>query len=194
MATRYGSTIATMKCTADSNYMCGGSLINSLYIISHLSAPTAEPTESTGSSSSSNLESSSEPISEPTSEPTFVPTFSPSSQEPTTLIPSTEPTLPPSYEPTLPPSYEPTYEPTVNPSNDPTATPSFNPTSLPTLSSTIPKPSLVYLGDYYDGGANRPRALQKRFPGATYTPESCYALSATYGYSIIGLQYGGECW
>ena len=32
-AERYGPTNATMACTGNPNYMCGGPLINSLYII-----------------------------------------------------------------------------------------------------------------------------------------------------------------
>ena len=38
--------------------------------------------------------------------------------------------------------------------------------------------SYSYLGDYKDGGKDRPRALPMQFPGLFYTPNTCYEISS----------------
>jgi hypothetical protein len=51
-----------------------------------------------------------------------------------------------------------------------------------------------FLGSYKDGGNNQQRALQKQYPGTSYTPDSCFALANAHSYKFFGLQFGGECW
>ena len=66
--------------------------------------------------------------------------------------------------------------------------------SEPSVSSTSSN-SYLYLGDYKDGGKDRPRALPMQFPGLFYTPSTCYEISSKgNNYTLFALQNGGECW
>ena len=68
-----------------------------------------------------------------------------------------------------------------------------NSSSNVSVSSTSSN-SYLYLGDYKDGGKDRPRALPMQFPGLFYTPSTCYEISSKGNYTLFALQYGGECW
>ena len=217
-AERYGPATANMKCTVDPNYRCGGPLINSLYQIEHslLRFPSSQPTIKSPAivtnvptvQSTQTTTPSPEPSSQPSIEPTTVqPTVEPTNV-PSTITPTFAPTFAPTTEPsTITPTFVPSFSPTTEPSkktdiptNEPISTPTIAPsvietdTYVPTVDKSI-RPVLIYLGDYNDSpSTNRPRALQKRFPGVGYTPDSCHTLALANNYRVFGLQYGGECW
>ena len=53
-----------------------------------------------------------------------------------------------------------------------------------------------YQGCFIDGctRTNQYRAMEKQFDGNSYDVDSCYEIAYSSGYSVFALQFGGECW
>ena len=101
---------------------------------------------------------------------------------------------PPSSTPTVIPSTISSFEPTVDPSYRPSLIPSSEPTDLLSYSPSFTTTNIDkyrYLGCYGDNV--KTRAMTKNI-GIVNSALGCYNLALSKGYSIYGLQNGGECW
>ena len=178
--------------------------------------PSIKPTEKPSAFPSANptsVKPTGQPSSFPSMTPTYVPSLEPTGQPSSfpsmtpTYVPSLEPTGLPLSFPSVTPTYIPSSQPTGRPSNLPSRIPSSTPTFVttevstrtpssspsssvtPTFKPTL-KTSYKYLGCYGDFWN---RALPVSV-GNVNSILDCYKLAAAGGYSVYGLQYGGQCW